>query len=126
MTNQTIRRLALGSVSRCVITLISRSWRLPTLGRHRVTKHFIDRELIGGVDSRMLEDTKAEPPMWKTVARDNVLRSTEQDILLVVVRVIDDVLRAVKLPIVLVPGLKSNLFSSSAAGRNVFKTIKEE
>ena len=56
----------------------------------------------------MLEYIKLEPPMEIRVARDNVLHSTTQGILLVVVRGTDDVLRKVKLLIVLVPGLKRN------------------
>ena len=48
-------------------------------------------------------------------ARDNVLRGTEQGILLVVVRSTDDVLKTVKLAIMLVPGLKRKIFSTSAA-----------
>ena len=68
------------------------------------SKHFIDPELIRGVESRMLEYTRIESPMERTVAGDNVLRGSVQGIFLVVVRGTDDVLRIVKLPIVLVPG----------------------
>ena len=48
----------------------------------------------------MLEYTKTEPPMEIRTAGGNVLLSTAQDILLVVVRDTDDILRTVKLPIV--------------------------
>ena len=44
------------------------------------------------------------------VAGDNTLYDTAQGILLVVVRGTDDVMKKVKLPIVLVPSLKRNLF----------------
>ena len=81
------------------------------------SKHFIDPELIPGVESRMQEYTRIDPPMVITTAGNNVLRGTAQGILLVIVRGIDDGLRTVKLPIVLVPGLKRNLFSTSAAAK---------
>ena len=55
-----------------------------------------------------------------------MLRGTAQGILLVVVHGIDEVLRTVKLPIVLVPGLKRNLFSSLAAAKKGVKTIIEK
>ena len=59
-----------------------------------------------------------------TTAGNNVLRCTAQGILLVVVvRGTDDGLRTVKLPIVLVPGLKRNLLSSSAAAKKGVRTI---
>ena len=61
-----------------------------------------------------------------TAAGNNVLRGTAQGILLVVVRGTDDGLRAVKLPIVLVPGLKRNLFSSSAAAKKGIRTVIEQ
>ena len=51
----------------------------------------------------MLEYTKTEPPMEIRAAGGNVLLSTAQDILLVVVRDTNDILRTVKLPIVRVP-----------------------
>ena len=74
------------------------------------SKYFIDPELICVVESRMLQYTRIEPPMEIRAAGDNVLRVTAQGILLVVVRGTDDVLRRVKLPIVLVRGLKRNRF----------------
>ena len=49
-----------------------------------------------------------------------------QGILLVVVRGTDDVLRTVKLPIVLVPGLTMNSFSTSAAAQKGVTTIIEK
>ena len=54
-----------------------------------------------------------------------MLRCTVQGILLVVVRGTGDVLRTVKLPIVLVLGLKRSMFSSSAAAKNGLKTTIE-
>ena len=60
-----------------------------------------------------------------TAAGDNVLRSTAQSILLVVARGTDGDLRTVKMSIVLVRGLKRNLFSSSAATKKGVKTIIE-
>ena len=70
----------------------------------------------------MLEYTRIEPPMKIEAAGDKVLRG----ISLVVVRSTDDVLRTVKLPIVLVPSLKRNLFSTSAAAQKGVKTIIEK
>ena len=56
---------------------------------------------------------------------NNVLRGIAQGILLVVVRGTDYSLGTVKFPIVLVPGLKRNLFSSSAAAKKGVKIITE-
>ena len=44
-----------------------------------------------------------------------MILGTAQGILLVVIRRIDDVLRTVKFPVVLVPGLKRNILSSLVA-----------
>ena len=88
-----------------------------------LSKHFIDPELIPGVESRMQEYTRIEPPMKITAAGNNVLRDTAQCILLIVVRGTDDALRTVKKPTVSVPGLKINLFSSSAAAKKGVKTV---
>ena len=90
------------------------------------SKHFIDPELIRGVESRMQEYTRIEPPIEIIAAGNNVLRGTAQGILLVVVRGTDDALRTVKLAIVLVPGLKRNIFSSSAAAKKGVKIITEQ
>ena len=106
MTNRTIRHLALGSVLRCVAP--------PYLKKLMVFVHFIDPELIRGVESRMQEYTRIEPPMEMTAGGNNVLRGTAQGILLVVVRGTGDAVRTVKLPIVVVPGLERNIFLSSA------------
>ena len=92
----------------------------------RSSKHFIGPELIRGVEMKMLKYTRIEPPTKIRVAGDNVLRGTEQGMLLVLVRGTDDILKTVILPIVLVPGLKSNLFSSSAAAKKGVKAIIEE
>ena len=80
-----------------------------------LSKHFINPELIRGDNPKMIEHTGIEPPMEITAARNNVLRGAAQGILLVAVHGTDDGLRAVKLAIVLVPGLKRNLFSRLAA-----------
>ena len=90
------------------------------------SKHLIDSELFSGVESRMLEYTRIESPMEVRAAWDNVLRGTTQGILLVVVRGTDDVLRTVTLPIVLVPDLKSNIFSTSAAAQKGVETSIEK
>ena len=59
-------------------------------------------------------------------AGNNLLRGTAQIILIVVVRGTDDILRTVKLLIVLVPGLKRNSFSTSDAAQKGVKTIIEK
>ena len=74
----------------------------------------------------MLKYTKIEPPTEIRASGDNVLHGTAQGILLLVVRVTDDGLRRVKLLIVLVPGLKWNLFSSFAAAQKGLKTSVEK
>ena len=82
------------------------------------SKYFIDPELIRGVESRMLEYTKIEPPMKVRAAWDNVLRGTAQGILLVDARGTDDILTTVKLPtVVVVHALKWNFFSISPLNR---------
>ena len=55
------------------------------------SKHFIDPELIRGVESRMLEYTRVEPPMKVRAVGDDMLRGTAQGILLVLVHGTDDV-----------------------------------
>ena len=69
----------------------------------------------------MLEYTKIEPPMEITTSGNNVLRGTAQGILLVVARGTDGALRTVKLFILLVPGLKGNIFSSSPQLKKALK-----
>ena len=57
------------------------------------SKHSIGSELTRGVESRMFEYTKIEPPMGIRVAEGNMLHGTAHGILPVVVRGIDDELR---------------------------------
>ena len=90
------------------------------------SKHFICPELIRGVESRMLGYTRIEPPMEIRVAGDNVLRGTAQGILKVIVRGTDEVLRTVKLSMVLVPDLKKIVFSSLAVNQKGVKTVIEK
>ena len=107
----------------CHLTLPQQEDRFQILVDSGSSKHFIDPELIRGVEARMLEYTKKEPPMEIRAAGDNMLYVTAQGILLVVVGGTDDVLRKVELPIVLVPGLKRDIFSSWAAGQKNVKTV---
>ena len=119
--------LALGSHLRCVIPFLSQEADgFQLLVDSGSSKHFINSELIRGVESRMLEYSSIISPIEITAAGNNVLRGTTQGILQVVVRGTDDVLRTVKLPIVLVPGLKRKSFSSSAASQKGVKTIIEK
>ena len=89
-------------------------------------KHSIDSKLMRGVESRMLQCTRIQPLKEIRAAGDNVLLVTAQGILLVVVHNTDDVVRTFKLPIVLVPDLQRDLFSSSAATQKCVKTIIEK
>ena len=57
-----------------------------------LSKHFIDPELIRGVESRILKYTRMESPMEVRATGDQVLYGTAQGILLVVVRGTDDAL----------------------------------
>ena len=85
----------------------------------------MDPALIRRGGSRMLEYTKIEPLTEITAGGNNVLRGAAQGILLVVVRGTYDVLRTVNLSIVLLPGLKNNIFSSSTTAQKSVKTIIE-
>ena len=60
-----------------------------------------------------------------TAVRNNVLRGTAQGLFLVVVHGIDEILRTVKLSIVLVQGFERNIFPSLAAAEKGVKTTIE-
>ena len=60
----------------------------------------------------MQQGTNINPPMEIKAAGDNILYGTGQGVLLILVRDTDDVCRNVKLPVVLVPGLKRNFFQA--------------
>ena len=109
------------SFAMCHLSLSQQADGFQLLVHSGSSKHFVDPELIREVESRMLEFTRIEPPMEITAAGDNVLRGTAQGILLVVVRGTDNVLRTVKLPMVLAPGSKRNLFSCSAELKKALK-----
>ena len=70
----------------------------------------------------MLEYTKIEPPMEINAAYDNILYGTVQDISLVLERCMDDVCRKVKIPAILVLGLKRNILK---VHRQLNKVSKE-
>ena len=74
----------------------------------------------------MLSNTRIEPPIETTTAGDHLLLGIAQGTFLVVLRGTNDVLRTVKLSILLVPGSKRNLFSSSAAAQKRVETIIEK
>ena len=78
-------------------------------------KHFVDPKLFHRVDSRMQDYGEINPPMEIKATGHNTLFGTALGTLLVVVRDTQDVCRTVKLPIVLVPGLGRNLFSTALA-----------
>ena len=87
------------------------------------SKHFVDPKLVHRVESRMQDYTRISPPMEIKVAGDNTLLGIAQGTLLVVVRDTQDICGTVKLPIVLVPGLGRNLFSTAMAAQNGVKII---
>ena len=59
----------------------------------------------------------------KAAAGDNILYSTAHSVLLVLPRDKHDFCRKIKLPVVLVPGLKRNLCSSGAGAQKGVKTV---
>ena len=88
------------------------------------SEHFADPKLIRRIEFRIMQDcTEINPPMETKAAGHNTLFGPAQGILLVVVRDAQDVCRTVKLPIVLVPGLGRNLFSTAMAAPQGANTI---
>ena len=87
------------------------------------SKHFVDAKLIHRVESRMQGYTKICPPMEIKAAGHNTLFGIAQGTILVVVRDTQDICRTVNLPIVLVPGLERNLFSTALAAQKEVNTI---
>ena len=73
------------SFAACYISLSQQADGFQLLIDSGSSKHFIDPELIRGVESRMLEYTKREPSMKIRATRDNILHGTAQGILLLVV-----------------------------------------
>ena len=71
----------------------------------------------------MLDNTEINPPMEAKATGHSTLFGTAQDIILVLVRDTQDVCRAVHLPIVLVPGLGRNIFSTALAAQKGAKNI---
>ena len=70
------------------------------------SKHFVDPKLIRVVESRMQNYIEINPPMEIKAAGHNTLCGTARGILPVIVRDTQDMCGTVKLPIVLVPGLR--------------------
>ena len=87
------------------------------------SKHFVDPKLVHRVESRMQDYTQIDPPMEIKAAGHNTLLGIAQGTLLVVVRDTQDICRTVKLPIVLVPGLGRNLFSTAMEAQKGVKTV---
>ena len=85
--------------------------------------HFVDPKLIRGVASKMQDYIEINPPMEIKAAGHNTSFSTAQSISLVVLCDTQDVCRTVKLPIVPVPGLGRNFFSTALATQKGVKTI---
>ena len=87
------------------------------------SKHFVDPKLVHRVENRMQNYTQISPPMEIKAAGHNTLLGIAQGTLKVVVRDTQDICRTIKLPIVLVPGLDRNLFSTAMAAQKDVKTI---
>ena len=87
------------------------------------SKHFVDPKLVHRVENRMPNYTQISPPMEIKAAGHNTLLGIAQGTLQVVVRDTQDICRTIKLPIVLVPGLDRNLFSTAMAAQKGVKTI---
>ena len=71
----------------------------------------------------MQDYTQISPPMEIKAAGHNTLFGIAQGTLLVVVRDTQDVCRTVQLPIVFVPGLERNIFSTAMAAQKGVKTV---
>ena len=87
------------------------------------SKRFIDPKLVHRVESRMQVYTPIDPSMEIKAAGHNTLFGIAQGTLLVVACDTQDICRTVKLPIVVVPGLGRNLFSTAMAAQKGVKTI---
>ena len=87
------------------------------------SKHFVDPKLVHGVESTKQVYNPIDPPMEIKAAGHNTLFDIAQGTLLVVACDTQDICRTVKLPIVLVPGLGRNLFSTAMAAQKGVKTI---
>ena len=90
------------------------------------SKHFVDPKLVHRVESRMQDYAQISPPIEIKATGHNTLFGIAQGTLLVVVRDTQDVCRTVKLPIVLVPRLGLNLFSTAmAAQKGVITSLRQ-
>ena len=69
----------------------------------------------------MLEFTMIEPSIAIIAAGNNMFSGIVQGILLVIVRVTDDVLNTVQLPTVFVPGIKRDIFPVRPQLKNAVK-----
>ena len=82
------------------------------------SKHFVDPDLIHGLELRMLEYTRIGPLMEIRAAGDKCYAAPQRlYILLLAVHGTDDALRIFKVPTVLTPGLKKKLISRLAAAQ---------
>ena len=88
-----------------------------------MSKHFIDQELIHGVEQRMQRYTEINTPMEIKAVDDHILYRTAQGTLLVLVRDTDDIRRKIKLQVILVRELKINIISIVAAAQKGVKTV---
>ena len=89
----------------------------------RSLKYFIDPESIRSMESRTLEYTRMQPPVEIRAAGGNVLPCTAQGIFTSRSKRYRRRLEDRQISVVLVPGLKKNIFSSLASAQKGFKTI---
>ena len=86
------------------------------------SKHFVDPKLINRAESRMQDYIEINPPMEIKAAGHSTLFGTAQGTLLVVVRDTQYVCRTVKLPIVIVPGFRTESIFYSVGSSKRCKT----
>ena len=73
--------------------------------------HFLDSQLLPGIDQHMVEYTKLDPPMNILTAGRHLLYGTAKGVLNTIAVDSEGNEHCVKLPAVIVPGLGKHLFS---------------
>ncbi len=87
------------------------------------SNHFLDSELLPGLDQRMVEYTKVDPPLIVNVAGQGQLHGTSKGALNVTVTDQDGGQHAVRLPFICVPKLGRHLFSGGTARKQGVSTF---
>ena len=90
----------------------------------RVSSHFIDNQLLPGIEHKINHYVQLEPPVIINVAGNHRLYGVGQGVLFVHVSDHIGSKHSVQLPVTVVPGLGRHLFSGgSAAARGVTMII---